>query len=149
MGMLKRVLILFFLFGSITGCKKESTPANSGVPNVSVNFSIPVNGGGYTNLLTIGGSVYINKGTGYDGLILFCNGQGSYLAFDRGCPYDCETNNNAVVNIQANGITAVCPVCSTTYSLYSGTRTGGQGSVALKQYQTSFDPTTYLLTVQN
>jgi len=144
--MFKRVfLIPLFLVGISTGCKKDSTPSTAGVPNVAVNFTIQVTGGQYTKLLTVGGWVYVTGG--YDGIIVFCTGSGTYLAFDRGCPYDCETNTNAFVNVQTSGITAVCPVCSTTYSLYSGTRTGGPGSIALKQYQTSFDGAN--LTVSN
>lgn len=144
--MLKRVfLIPLFLIGIIAGCKKDSPTATSGVPNVAVNFSVDVYGGGYSNLLVVGGWVYVSGG--YDGIILFCNGSGSYLAFDRGCPYDCETNTKAIVNVQTSGITAVCPVCGTTYSLYSGTITKGPGSIALKQYRTSFDGTN--LTVTN
>jgi nitrite reductase/ring-hydroxylating ferredoxin subunit len=145
--MLKKVFLLpLFLFVIITGCKKDSTPATSGVPNVAVSFSINVTSALYTPLLNVGGWVYVTGG--YDGIILFCNGIGTYIAFDRGCPYDCETNTKAIVNVQTGGITAVCPVCGTTYSLYSGTTTKGPGSIALKQYHTSFDGSTFL-TVSN
>jgi nitrite reductase/ring-hydroxylating ferredoxin subunit len=144
--MFKRVFLLpLFLFGIITGCKKNSTPPTSGVPNVSVNFTVSVNNAQYSKLLNVGGWVYVTGG--YDGIILFCNGPGTYLAFDRGCPYDCETNTTAFVNVQTSGITAVCPVCGTTYNLYGGTVTKGPGSIALKQYTTNFDGTN--LTVQN
>lgn len=136
--MFKRVLLIpLFLIGIVTGCKKNSTPPTAGVPNVAVNFTINVTSALYTPLLNVGGYVYVTGG--YDGIIVFCNGQGTYLAFDRGCPYDCETNNKAIVNVQTGGITAVCPVCGTAYSLYSGNRTSGPGTIALKQYQTSFD----------
>jgi nitrite reductase/ring-hydroxylating ferredoxin subunit len=144
--MLKKVfLIPLFLITIIIGCHKDSPTATSGVPNVAVNISVDVYAGGYSSLLVIGGWLYVTGG--YDGIILFCNGNGSYLAFDRGCPYDCETNTKAIVNVQASGITAVCPVCGTTYSLYSGTITKGPGSIALRQYRTSFDGT--YLTVTN
>jgi nitrite reductase/ring-hydroxylating ferredoxin subunit len=144
--MFKRVfLIPLFLVGIVTGCKKNSTTPTSGVPNVAVNFTINVDNALYTPLLNVGGWAYVTGG--YDGIILFCNGPGTYLAFDRGCPYDCETNNKAIVNVITGGIKAVCPVCGTTYSLYSGTTTSGPGSIALKQYQTSFDGAN--LTVQN
>jgi len=144
--MLKRVFLLpLFLFVIISGCRKDSPAATTGVPNVAVNFSIDVNNASYSALLHVGGWIYVTGG--YDGIILFCNGQGSYLAFDRGCPYDCETNAKAIIAVQASGITAICPVCGTNYSLYSGTVTKGPGSIALKQYQTSFDGTN--LTVTN
>lgn len=144
--MFKRVLLIpLFLFGIIAGCKKDSAAPTAGVPNVAVNFTISVDNALYSKLLSPGGWVYVTGG--YDGIILFNNGTTPYLAFDRGCPYDCETNASAIVNVQSSGITAVCPVCGTTYNLYGGTVTKGPGGIALKQYQTSFDGTN--LTVTN
>lgn len=138
--MLKRVFILsLFVFGLTTGCKKESTATTSGVPNVAVNFAIDIYNANYAKLEIPGGWIYVTGG--YDGIIVFCNGSSSYLAFDRGCPYDCESNNSAIINVQTNGISAVCPVCGTTYNLYGGTVTKGPGTIALKQYYTSFDGT--------
>src|SRR5579863_3373543 len=115
--MLKRVfLIPLFLVGFITSCKKATPTATSGVPNVAVSASIDVDNGLYVALLNVGGWEYLSGG--YDGLIVFCNSPTpTYLAFDRGCPYDCESNSKAIINVQAGGITAVCPVCGTTYSL--------------------------------
>lgn len=136
--MLKRVFLsLFLISGILAGCKKDSPASATGVPNVSVSgISVNVDAGGYTNLLTVGGWVYVTGG--YDGIILFCNAQDSYLAFDRGCPYDCITNSKAIVNVQTGGITAVCPVCGTVYSLYSGARLSGPGTIALKQYTVNY-----------
>lgn len=140
--MLQRVVILLlFLLGIIAGCKKSSPAPTAGVPNVAVNFTDDIYSAGYAPLLSSGGYVYIAY-TGYDGLILFCNSPTpTFLAFDRGCPYDCETNTKAIINVQAGGITAVCPVCGTTYNLYNGTINKGPGTIALKQYYTIYtDP---------
>ncbi len=135
--MLKRVLILsLFLLGLTTGCHKSS-PTNNGVPNVSVSFSVDLNNAIYNSLNPIGGWMYVQGG--YDGIILYHQNQYTFLAFDRGCPYDCTTNTKAIVNVQANGISATCPVCGTTYVLAGGTITKGPGTIALKQYVTSFD----------
>jgi hypothetical protein len=115
--MLKRVLLLpLFLTLVNTGCKKESP--TSGVPNVSVGFTDNIDD--LPNLLNALGWYYIANNTGYDGLIHYCQTPGTYLAFDRGCPYDCQTNTKAVIVVQTGNITAKCPVCGTTYSLYSG-----------------------------
>lgn len=128
------------------GCKKESTPTNSGVPNVLVSANINVSNGLYAALQNVGGWEYVSGG--YDGILVFCNGPGTYLAFDMGCPYDCETNTKAVIQVQTGAITAKCPVCGTTYSIYSGAVTKGPGSIALKQYSTNFDSPPYL-TISN
>jgi nitrite reductase/ring-hydroxylating ferredoxin subunit len=145
--MVKRVFLLpLLLVAIVSGCKKDSPAATTGVPNVAVNFSVDVDNALYSSLLHVGGWVYVTGG--YDGIILFCNGENSYLAFDRGCPYDCETNAKAIITVQASGITAICPVCGTQYSLYSGTIANkGPGTIALKQYTTSFDGT--YITVTN
>jgi nitrite reductase/ring-hydroxylating ferredoxin subunit len=143
--MFKRIfLVPLLLLVIVMGCKKNSPAATTGVPNVAVSFSVDVDNALYSSLLHVGGWVFVTGG--YDGIILFCNGQGSYLAFDRGCPYDCETNAKAIITVQTSGITAVCPVCGTTYSLYSGTITKGPGSIALKQYTVNFDGTNLSVT---
>jgi nitrite reductase/ring-hydroxylating ferredoxin subunit len=144
--MFKRFLIVSLIcFAITTGCKKDSTTNTSGVPNVAVNISIDIYSANYAALEVVGGWEYVTGG--YGGILIFCNASNSYLAFDRGCPYDCETNSKAIITVQSGNITAVCPVCGTTYSLYSGQITKGPGSVALKQYYTSFDGT--YITVSN
>ena len=137
--MFKRVfLVSLFLLGIIVGCKKNSPAATTGVPNVAVSASIDVDNALYTALLNTGGWEYVTGG--YDGLLVFCNSPTpTYLAFDRACPYDCETNSKAIIQVQAGNITAKCPVCGTTYSLYSGTVTKGPGSIALKQYSATYN----------
>jgi nitrite reductase/ring-hydroxylating ferredoxin subunit len=144
-------ILSLFLFGLITGCKKNSPPTtNGGVPNVAVNFPGSTYDAGETNLQTIGGWVYVTF-TGYadNGVILFRNSNGSILAFDRSCPYDCTANTKAIVTVQTNNIAAKCPVCGTTYSLYSGIVTKGPGSMALKQYTVNFDESSGDFTVTN
>ena len=149
----KKLLLLFLLsIGVYSGCKKDSPTAATGVPNVSVNGIPPIDidQGGYTSLLTVGGWVYVTGGYTNNGIILFCNGPDSYLAFDRSCPYDCTTNPKAFISIQAGGITAKCHVCGTIYSLYSGTIiSNGPGTIALKQYYANFDNPPYIVLSNN
>jgi hypothetical protein len=142
----KKLTLLFLLSAGISsGCKKNS-PVNAGVPNVAVNATVNVSTN--ASLQTIGGWGYVFGG--YDNIIVFCNAQDSYLAFDRGCPYDCTTNSKAVLNVQAGGITAKCPVCGTTYSLYSGTITSnGPGTLALKQYTINYSNYPPLIYISN
>ena len=105
---------------------------------MAVNFSIDINNPQYVSLTAVGGWLYVSGG--YDGIIVYRLTSGTFLAFDRGCPYDCETNSKAIVTVQSNNIFAVCPVCGTQYSLNSGTVSNkGPGTIALKQYTASFD----------
>ena len=142
--MFKRVfLIPLFLVAIITGCRKDAPTATTGVPNVTVNTSIDVDNGFYPALQNVGGWEYISGG--YGGILVLCYSPGNYYAFDMGCPYDCETNSKAIIQVQPGNITAKCPVCGTTYNLYGGTVTKGPGSIALKQYQANFqDPYIYI-----
>jgi hypothetical protein len=137
--MLKKSFFLFlFILLLSVGCKKDSSAAVTGVPNVAVNFSIDLNNPQYVNLTVVGGWIYVTGG--YDGIIVYRLTSGTFLAFDRGCPYDCESNTKAIVTVQSNNIFAICPICGTQYSLNSGAISNkGPGTLALKQYSTSFD----------
>jgi hypothetical protein len=135
----KRAFITgLFLLGIITSCKKDSTNTG-GVPNVYVNFTAIVGSGGYSNLLNPLGWDYAGfVGYQLNGIILYCQSPGNYLAFDRSCPYDCQTNSKAVIVVLSGNIQAKCPVCGTVYSLIGGGANSGPGTVALKQYYTNY-----------
>jgi len=136
--MIKKVLIPLFLLGIIIGCKKASSSIGKGVPDTYVYFTANVNYGQYDSLQHIGGWAYVAN-AGYDGIILFRSSSTTILAFDRGCPYDCASNIKAIDTFQTTGITARCPVCGTTYTLYGGgTVASGPGTLALRQYYTSY-----------
>src|ERR1700722_18030653 len=77
------------------GCKKDSSASVTGVPNVAVSFTIDINNPQYVNLTAVGGWIYVTGG--YDGIIIYRLTSGTFLAFDRGCPYDCESNTKAII----------------------------------------------------
>jgi nitrite reductase/ring-hydroxylating ferredoxin subunit len=135
--MFKRAFFLFlFSVGIISGCKKETISPN-GVPNTAVSFTDDVNQ--YPNLLTVLGWTAVTGGYSNNGVLLYCQSPNDYLAFDMSCPYDCQTNMRAVIVVQPGNITTKCPVCGTTYSLFTGAVNGGPGSIALKQYYTEYN----------
>jgi hypothetical protein len=134
--MLKRVFLLsFFLLLINTGCKKAGGSTN-GVPVVNVNLTIDINNTGYTSLKTANGWVYVSGG--YDGILVYCETPGTFAAYDRGCPYDCQTNTAAIITVQSGNTTAKCPVCGTTYSLLTSDVISGPGTVALSPYVANF-----------
>ena len=138
--MLKKSFLFALLITLVTTSCKKNSPANtSGVPNVAVSFSIDLNNPQYVSLATVGGWMYVTGG--YDGIIVYRQTAATFLAFDRGCPYDCETNSKAIVTVSTNNIFAVCPVCGTQYSLSGGGAVSnkGPGTIALKQYNTTYD----------
>lgn len=133
----KLLLLLLFSIGVSSGCKRDS-PNPDGVPNEYVYFSDNIYNGQYPNLLNALGWMYV--GGGYDGILLYCQSPGNtYLAYDMGCPYDCQTNSKAIISVLTGNIQAKCPVCGTIYSLYSGAPLSGPGNINLKQYYTQFN----------
>jgi hypothetical protein len=136
---LKKWASVFFLaIPLLFSCKKNSSATITGVPNVAVNFSVDITNPLYANLSAVGGWVYVTGG--YDGIIVYRQSTTTFLAFDRGCPYDCESNSKSIVAVQSNNIFATCPVCGTQYAVNSGTVSNkGPGTLALKQYNATFD----------
>ncbi|HTA82810.1 MAG TPA: hypothetical protein VK783_07755 [Bacteroidia bacterium] len=138
--MIKRFLIILLaVTGISSACKKDTPATNAGVPNVTVNISIEASSPLYPNLAIVGGWAQVTGG--YDGILIYRQSTDNFVAYDCGCPYDCTTNAKAIIKVQSNNITAVCPVCGTTYSILSGAVSKGPGSLSLKQYPTTFDGT--------
>jgi len=57
--------------------------------------------------------------TGFGGILLLCDPQGSYIAYDLACPVEVKSDVHIDVDCEAElaGI-ARCPVCHSTYNLY-------------------------------
>jgi nitrite reductase/ring-hydroxylating ferredoxin subunit len=125
--MKKSILLLVFVF-SLLSCSDESTVNNNPfIPNYSFTLDVNMNLPLYSNLQYPSNAVYY-AGKGVRGIIIFNTGSG-YNAFDAACPNqnlsDCST-------MTIDGINAVCPCDSKTYSLFTG-----QGSLQypMKQYR--------------
>jgi len=144
--------IRFFLFtltlAIILGsCNKD----NDVIPYNYVNFSIDINDSQFVDLISIGGSITVNKytnniGQGAAGFqengIIIHAGANEYFAYDRTCPHDYTLDGSSIqVNINPdNSLFAICPKCSTSYALPAGGNpSSGVGRYPLKNYRTSFD----------
>lgn len=143
-------ITLFFLFSSAIlftySCKSAN---NDIIPDVYVDFTIDLLDPEFISLYLINSSATIdastnnwgNRAAGYgnNGIIIF-RGPDEYYAFDRTCPHDFSESGLAPkINI-AEHFFAVCPECSTKYSLSRfGTPVSGPGKFPLKSYKTSFD----------
>ncbi len=134
--MFKRLFIFsLFLLGLNSGCKKSSS-TNTGVPNVAVNFTIDTNNPQYNNLTIVGGWMYVSGGYLNHGLIIYRASSTQFYAMDRTCTY----NNSGVVQVLKSGIMAVDSSCGSQFTISSaGMVSKGPASLALKNYQTSFD----------
>lgn len=130
-----------------TACSKNNDEyTSSSVPNVSVNLSININTSAYATLASIGGIAYLTN-VGYRGIVLYRLSNSSILAFDRTCTYDLP-DANGVVYALTNG-TAVCADCNSIYNLTDGSVNTGPTTIGLKEYTTSFNATTGVLTITN
>lgn len=140
----------FFIFSIMLflpqSCKNEM---NDVVPDVYVDFECNI----YTDitfwdLQNYSSFVYVNYLTnnwgrysaGYDssGIIVY-RSVDDFYAYDRTCPYDYEINHKTE-RINADFTQAICPACSTVYSLAAGGQpVSGPGRYPLKNYRASFD----------
>ena len=125
-------------------CEKEK---NDVIPDVYVSFTIDLNDPEFTSLTSLFGSAYVNSNTnnwgtraaGYNsnGIIVF-TGADEFYAYDRTCPHD-YVENDISVKVNIDFIQAICPSCSTHYSLSTGGNPiSGPGRYPLKNYKTSY-----------
>ena len=126
------ILWMFFLASS--GCSKEEK--KNEIPVVAVNFMINPNSTEYLELNGVGGTVTVTGG--YRGIIIYRKSISEFMAFERACPYDWDVTT-ARVELEASGMTAICPSCKSRYILLDGTPYEGPTHYALKQYQTQYD----------
>ncbi len=76
--------------------------------------------------------------TGFGGVLLTCDGLGNPMAFDLACPV--ESKASVRVEIDTDEYVAVCPVCHSTYDVFSlpGTPLSGPAAehgYALRRYR--------------
>ncbi len=89
------------------------------------------------------------RSAGYDsnGIIIYRANLDQFYAYDRTCPYDYVANGKSL-KVNIDFIQAICPTCSTAYSLPTGgIPISGPGKYPLKNYRTIFDGR--YLTVEN
>lgn len=108
---------------------------DSEIPDVWVGLNIDL---GIWNDLTVpGNSVYFPNG-GFGGVIVYCEIEGSYYAFDAACTNEISTSCR-VVN---EGAIGKCPCCESEFIFIGGIVTKGPAAAPLKQYKTSLNGNT-------
>lgn len=58
-----------------------------------------------------------SSATGFGGVLLVCDVNGTPLAYDMACPVECR--NTVRVRIDDESLTAQCPVCHSTYDIFN------------------------------
>ena len=143
-------IIFFSIALSLTFSFSSCNKSNDVIPDVYVDFNLDILDPRFVDLSAIGGTVMVDSKTnnqpysgGYDdnGIIIHA-GVNEFFAYDRTCPHDYVLKALSIkVNIDpSNSLNAICPQCSTYYSLPAGgTPFKGKGQYPLKNYKTSFD----------
>lgn len=129
-------LILLFAANS---CDKIQ---DSQVPDVPFSFAIDLNI--YNDLLIPGNSRYF-PGIAYGGVIVTCEMEGAYYAYDATCTYEISQS----CRIKNEGVLGTCECCDSQFILTGGAYPAkGPAAAPLKQYQVSF-LNSYTLRVYN
>lgn len=127
-------------------------------PYVPVNFTINVlTDPGYLMLQAQGNSLvityhdlgYSSLGYGNNGVIVYNEGGGKFLAFDATCPYDLPEIN--LVKLTETSGMAVCPKCKSEYVLpgYGMPTVDGPAFYPLHEYNCYYNVNSGYLTVSN
>jgi nitrite reductase/ring-hydroxylating ferredoxin subunit len=143
--MLERILKYSFFLLIITsfiGCKKAADQ----VPLVFVDFSISLSLPEYASLAAPGGWTEVTGGS--RGIIIYRVAMDEFVAFDRHCTYKVQDACRIDVD-EETGITANCPCCNSTFSIYDGIPVNGPATVSLLDYRTGYNGTTNILRIFN
>ncbi len=125
--MMKYLYSALFVLVLFTGCGKDA----GYIPEVGVNFSMPVTDPRLSRLSSPGGAVIIN-GYGIAGLVLYRRTDNRYVAFDR-----CSSVNpeqKCAVNLDDPTITVTDPCSGAKFLLEDGSPVKAPAVRGLKQY---------------
>ncbi|HPF50020.1 MAG TPA: hypothetical protein PK335_00530 [Draconibacterium sp.] len=120
--------LLIFMTGMLISlsCSK----IDSQIPEVPVSLQINLD---INNELMIPGNSLYFPGHGFGGIIVYCEIEGSYYAFDAAC-----TNEiNQQCKVIPDGVVGTCSCCESKFVLIGGYPSDGPASAPLKQYNTS------------
>ena len=120
------IVALIILIGA---CAKDD---GSRIPDVYVNFNVPVNDPSISALNTPGGAVLVS-GHGVAGLIIYNASGKGLVAYDR-----CSSVNpekKCAVTLDDPSLTVTDPCSGAKFSLFDGTPVKAPAVRSLKQYQ--------------
>ena len=120
-----RILALFCLL--FFSCQKEEDYIQNVVVDINLNLTLP----GFSDLGTVGNSVFINGGV--KGIIVYCQGFDSYKTYDRNCSFEPSLSCARIDSV--NSSIAICKCCNSKFLLSDGTPFDGPALLPLKQYQ--------------
>ena len=106
------------------------------VPNVYVNFTIFLSDPEFSNLQTIGNSVFVTGGV--SGIVIYRLSQTDFSVYDRCCTFQ-PSDRCAVLPDTANTLFLKCPCCGSKFSFLDGSVQSGEAKRPLTLYDFTFD----------
>jgi hypothetical protein len=131
-----RLLLFIPCMLACFSCKKNDT---SGVPTVSVDFSVYLTEPSNSALNGVGNWVYIN-GYGIKGIIVYRQTQDQFMAYDRACPYDYNLAASHI-DVDSVNLAFIDRHCGSTFNILNGQVSQGPATHQMKQYAADFDGT--------
>lgn len=132
-ALMKKILFLILVVAIGYSCNKDSYE----FPYAQVNYYIYPNNAVYNGLHFPGGSSYIEGGV--NGILIFHDYFGNYIAYDRACTND-PLNSCAQVSMNENNPNMLsCNCCESEFFIFDGGVTKGPARQALHRYRTQFD----------
>ena len=130
---LKYTVLLLVSLLVFVSCKKEN---KNPIPDVYVSFYMNISSTIYIELASVGG--WVNLTGGYKGVVVYRASSDEFVAFERACPYDWETDS-AYVDVEPSGLVLQCKKCKSEYLILDGSIVSGVAKYPLKQYKADFD----------
>lgn len=127
-----KFLIIFLL--SIFSCGDSNNYIRNVYVDVEIDLSLPE----FSNLNTVGNSLFIEGGN--KGIIIYRHSNYEYKIYDRNCSY--EPNIECSYIDSVNSIIAFCGCCSSAFLLdQNGSAANSPAVLPLKQYNYSLNNT--------
>ncbi|HSI89894.1 MAG TPA: hypothetical protein VK927_02205 [Adhaeribacter sp.] len=132
--MIIRKLLLVFVLLATVACGDDEDEFDR-IPNVLVQEQINVMDLRYPGLRNDNGYAYVPGGV--KGIIVFRQNAVSYIAFERNCPYQPNTEC-ATVSMDPSNLFFIDTCCTSQFD-FGGMVTGGPARFPLKRYATTLN----------
>ncbi len=107
-----RIILILALPILLLGCDKNQNNTYNPIPTETVNFQVDINSPTNTLSSGPGGCAYVG-GQGYKGVIVICDLNNNFDAYDRACPYN-YTDECAILTVRTDNFDIACGSYVTT-----------------------------------
>jgi hypothetical protein len=131
---IKKFLLLVFCIATVIfSCKKDK---DNNIPAQTVDIYIyPSDPQFATSIGVVGGWAYVTGGP--KGIIVYRTTNTDFMAYDRSCTYD--PNSNSILKVLSDNVSIRDTVCNSKFLILDGSVTQGPASQSLKQYVCDYD----------